>query len=421
MTRPRSGAGPTGGLRPTTSCWSWRKARPWRTSVMHKFHDRDLLAERKIVPSTLEASTPIMVFKNEACGLRVDNTISINWQRLAPKKKKKKPLKRQDWLTAVHCMGGDHRQLFHSFSSSASSCVVTFLGCWQPSVLGGWLFFSRLWILWFIFISNPQWRGHFLVTHILALVLLGQQATGNCGGSYPGFLMRGRPPLPTLPPLPILSRALLLLLMLMLAVWKTSYLSHWHPHQHHRRRYGQVEFEVRSPPKPSVMTLGFGYCWYWVLQMILLCHCNGIGAWLSHFYESLHSACDTANFPNEWQNWLAWHGDIRNIYDIFCDWWHMTHMTWWHMMPWDACSARMSRPQLGPIPRLLNTSFYTNLIIFITIIVDIITITRDGYIWVMTYVTCDIWCHDALRYLVSCPACWTLPFIPTSLSASLWL
>ena len=108
-------------------------------------------------------------------------------------------------------------------------------------------------------------------------------------------------------------------------------------------------------------------------------------------------------------------------YDIFCDWWHMTHMTWWHMMPWDACSARMSRPQLGPIPRLLNTSFYTNLIIFITIIVDIITITRDGYIWVMTYVTCDIWCHDALRYLVSCPACWTLPFIPTSLSASLWL
>ena len=48
------------------------------TSVMQKFHDRDLLAERKIVTSTLEASTPIMVFKNEACGLRVDNTISIN-------------------------------------------------------------------------------------------------------------------------------------------------------------------------------------------------------------------------------------------------------------------------------------------------------------------------------------------------------
>ena len=45
---------------------------------MQKFHDRDLLAERKIVTSTLEASTPIMVFKNEAWGLRVDNTISIN-------------------------------------------------------------------------------------------------------------------------------------------------------------------------------------------------------------------------------------------------------------------------------------------------------------------------------------------------------
>ena len=45
---------------------------------MKEFHDRVQLAERKIVTSTLEASTPIMVLKNEACGLRVDNTISIN-------------------------------------------------------------------------------------------------------------------------------------------------------------------------------------------------------------------------------------------------------------------------------------------------------------------------------------------------------
>ena len=34
--------------------------------------------EEDSIQVQLDASTPIMVFKNEACGLRVDNTISIN-------------------------------------------------------------------------------------------------------------------------------------------------------------------------------------------------------------------------------------------------------------------------------------------------------------------------------------------------------
>ena len=90
MTGPRSGTRPTGGSWSTTTCKSWRKARP-----MENQRDESIpqlyptLAERKIVTSTLDSSTPLLALNMRPVASMLITSFNKSATPLFQKKKKR--------------------------------------------------------------------------------------------------------------------------------------------------------------------------------------------------------------------------------------------------------------------------------------------------------------------------------------------